>query len=135
MIERINEFIENQGFSIRAFEQKISASNGLIRKAIANNTDIQSKWLTNIVENYPQINPEWLLTGKGAMLREHSQKETPLQITQQSNTEIIQVLLNKIEQQAQELGKLKERLAVFEEGEGHIKGVEGVEDAEVAAAG
>lgn len=131
MIERINEFIEYQGLSIRAFEQKISASNGLIRKAIANNTDIQSKWLTNIVENYPQINPEWLLTGKGAMLREPSQKETSLQ-TQQSNTEIIQVLLNKIEQQAQEIGKLKERLAVFEDGEGHIKGVE---DADVAAVG
>lgn len=131
MIERINEFIEYQGLSIRAFEQKISASNGLIRKAIANNTDIQSKWLTNIVENYPQINPEWLLTGKGAMLREPSQKETSSQ-TQQSNTEIIQVLLNKIEQQAQEIGKLKERLAVFEDGEGHIKGVE---DADVAAVG
>ncbi len=69
MIERIKEFIESQNISIRAFEQKISASNGLIRKAIVNNTDIQSKWLENIVENYPHINTDWLLTGKGNMLR------------------------------------------------------------------
>jgi len=70
MIERIKIFIENQGISIRAFEKKISASNGLIRKAIANNTDIQAKWATAIVENFPHINPEWLLTGNGCMLRD-----------------------------------------------------------------
>lgn len=68
MINRIKEFIENENISIRAFEQKIGASNGLIRKAIANETDIQSKWISAIVENYPQINPEWLLTGRGEML-------------------------------------------------------------------
>ena len=70
MVERISKFIENQGISIRSFEQKISASNGLIRKAIANHTDIQSKWATAIVVNFPQINPEWLLTGNGKMLLE-----------------------------------------------------------------
>jgi phage repressor protein C with HTH and peptisase S24 domain len=69
MIERINEFIKSQGLSIRAVEQKISASNGLIRKAIANNTDIQCKWIAAIVENFPEINSEWLLTGKGEMLK------------------------------------------------------------------
>ncbi len=69
MIDRIGQFIESQGISVRAFELRIGASNGLIRKAIANNTDIQSKWLTAIVDNYPQISSLWLLTGKGEMLR------------------------------------------------------------------
>lgn len=69
MIHRINEFIEKNGISVRAFEQKIGASNGLIRKAIANNTDIQSKWISAIIDNFPQINPDWLLTGDGEMLR------------------------------------------------------------------
>lgn len=69
MIHRISEFIEKNGISVRAFEQKIGASNGLIRKAIANNTDIQSKWISAIIDNFPQINPDWLLTGEGEMLR------------------------------------------------------------------
>lgn len=81
-IQRIGEFIENQGLSIRAFEQTISASNGLIRKAIANNTDIQSKWLSLIVENYPQLNTGWLLTGLGSMLKE----DKPIQHTTSSIT-------------------------------------------------
>ena len=76
MIERIKIFIESQGISIRSFEQMITASNGLIRKAIANNTDIQSKWVSIIVEKYPHLNPDWLLTGHGPMLK--TQNEIPL---------------------------------------------------------
>lgn len=73
-IERIGEFIEYEGISVRAFEQKILASNGLIRRAIANKTDIQGKWLSLIVDKYPHINPEWLLTGRGTMIREWGKK-------------------------------------------------------------
>ncbi len=69
MIERIGKIIENEGVSTRAFEQKISASNGLIRKAIANNTDIQSKWVTMIVDKFPHYSTDWLLTGEGPMLK------------------------------------------------------------------
>lgn len=75
--KRISEFIEYEGISCRAFEQKISASNGLIRKAITNNTDIQSKWVAEIVDNYPHINSVWLLTGKGEMILQDKVKEKP----------------------------------------------------------
>jgi len=70
MIERLKQFIEFQGISVSSFERKISASNGMIRKAITNNTDIQSKWLSVIIDNFPSLNIEWLLTGKGEMLHE-----------------------------------------------------------------
>lgn len=69
MIQRLSQFIEKMHISIRSFEQAIGASNGMIRKAIANNTDIQSKWVTAIVENFPQLDIRWLLTGEGEMLR------------------------------------------------------------------
>ena len=70
MIERLSQFIKNQGLSVRAFEQRISASDGMIRRAINNNSDIQSKWLAIIAENFPRLNLDWLLTGKGSMFRE-----------------------------------------------------------------
>ena len=69
MLQRLNEFIKNQGISIRAFEQTILASDGMIRRAIKNNSDIQSKWIKNISDNYPQLNIEWLITGEGEMLK------------------------------------------------------------------
>lgn len=73
MIERIEQFVEYLGISVRAFEQKIGASNGLIRKAITNKSDIQSKWISIIVDRFPQINTEWLLIGKGPMLKSDSE--------------------------------------------------------------
>jgi len=84
MISRLKQFIENQGISVSAFEQSISASDGLIRRAIKNNTDIQSKWLVKISDNYPELNIEWLLTGKGKMNKEN-QFEKPDLYLQKSN--------------------------------------------------
>lgn len=69
MIGRLSKFIDSLNVSVRQFELSIRASNGLIRKAIANQTDIQSKWITVIAENYPQLNLDWLFTGKGEMLK------------------------------------------------------------------
>ncbi|MDO5608885.1 MAG: hypothetical protein Q4G08_10565 [Capnocytophaga sp.] len=60
---------ENENIRITNLEKKIGASKGVLSRAIANNTDIQAKWILSLVENYPRYNPEWLLTGKGSMLK------------------------------------------------------------------
>ena len=70
MIERLSQFIQNQGISVRSFEQSIGASDGMIRRAINNHTDIQSKWLLPIADNFPHLNIDWLITGRGPMLKE-----------------------------------------------------------------
>lgn len=75
MIERLEQFIKNQKISTRSFEQKISASDGMIRRAINNRTDIQSKWLYLIAENYPQLNIDWLVTGRGSMFLPSSSED------------------------------------------------------------
>lgn len=69
MIERIAQFIDKLSISVSVFEKNIGASEGVIRRAIKNNSDIQSKWIVNISDKYPNLNPDWLLTGKGEMLR------------------------------------------------------------------
>lgn len=69
MTDRLYQFIKNQGLSVRSFELSIGASDGMIRRAIKNNTDIQSKWLSVIADNYPNLNIDWLITGRGFMLR------------------------------------------------------------------
>jgi len=69
ILEQISIIAENEGISIGALERKIGASKGVLSRAIANKTDIQAKWIKIIVENYPQYNPDWLLTDTGSMLR------------------------------------------------------------------
>jgi hypothetical protein len=65
IINRIKEIADNENITITALEKKIGASKGVLSRALKTHTDIQSKWLTVIVENYPQYNTRWLLTGEG----------------------------------------------------------------------
>ena len=76
MIRRLEQFIKNQGLSVRSFEQSIGASDGMIRRAIKNNTDIQSKWLSITADIYPNLDINWLLTGQGFMLKSESTSPT-----------------------------------------------------------
>lgn len=70
ILQRIQQIAVNEGIKITAFEKSIGASKGVLSRAINNGTDIQAKWLQNIVENYPRYSEAWLLTGQGPMLKE-----------------------------------------------------------------
>lgn len=72
ILSRIQEIAVREGITIAAMERRIGASKGVLSRAIANGTDIQSKWLQNIVENYPSYSAEWLIAGRGSMLRHES---------------------------------------------------------------
>lgn len=76
---------EKEGITIGAIERKIGASKGVLSRAMTNGTDIQAKWITAIVENYPYVSADWLLTGKGEMITssESSQKKM-VKVSEQS---------------------------------------------------
>ncbi len=67
ILERIEQITENERIKIGALERKIGASKGVLSRAISQKTDIQAKWIEKIIENYPLINANWLLTGLGEM--------------------------------------------------------------------
>lgn len=69
---RIQQFIDYKGVSVRHFEKSIGASNGLIANAIKKDTNINSSWLSIIIDTYSEINAYWLLTGNGEMLNNSS---------------------------------------------------------------
>ena len=68
VVTRLQLFFSHQQVSIRQAEISIGASNGTLSRAIKRNTDIQSKWLIEIVKQYPALNVYWLLSGEGGMI-------------------------------------------------------------------
>lgn len=137
ILPRIKTLAEHEGITIGALERIIGASKGVLSRAISNGTDIQSKWLQAIVENYPQYSAQWLLTGVGEMLKDTSlgvsqelvetdpstgknyiPPTAPLEIHTQStpppDTSVITSLVSTIQKQAEEIGRLKERIAQLE---------------------
>ena len=51
-----------------AFENSIKASRGSISKAIRHGKSIGSNVVENILIEYPELNSQWLFTGKGEMI-------------------------------------------------------------------
>lgn len=64
----LQEYIDYKGISVNAFEKSID-TRSTIGKAIANNSNLRSDILAKIIEVYNDINPKWLLSGKGEMLQ------------------------------------------------------------------
>ncbi len=64
--ERILKYLDFKGISKNKFYKETGLSNGFLDKV----NDIGSGKLEIILYTYKDINPEWLLTGKGPMLRQ-----------------------------------------------------------------
>lgn len=72
--ERIIQLIESKGIPKESFYANIGMTSASFR-GNAKNTPLNSNAIENILSIIPDANAEWLLTGKGAMLKE---KETAL---------------------------------------------------------
>lgn len=70
--DRIRQFIDYKDISINKFSTSVGASNSYFNKIIKDNNSIGSDRIEKILRTYPEINAEWLLTGKGNMLKEHN---------------------------------------------------------------
>ena len=77
ILDRICIISEKEYIRITSLEKKIGASKGVLSRAIAKKTDIQTKWIQAIVENYPQYSASWLLVGKGPMLSDENKETIP----------------------------------------------------------
>lgn len=117
ILSRIEELASNEGITIGALERRIGASKGVLSRAIANSTDIQSKWVQIIVENYPHYSAEWLLAGRGEMLlkNSHASTDSPVQLSMEDKLlAIIQEKDAIIREQAEEIGRIRERMSHLE---------------------
>lgn len=120
---------EHEGITIGALERIIGASKGVLSRAISNGTDIQSKWLQVIVEYFPQYSARWLLTGEGDMMsappngipshlvetaviagKNYIPPTTPIEDAENGEKKY----LERIIAQAEEIGRLKERIERLE---------------------
>jgi hypothetical protein len=63
-------FIENQGFKKEDFFNKIGVSYSNF-KGKSLNSEISADKLVTILTMFPELNSDWLLTGKGKMLKEN----------------------------------------------------------------
>lgn len=72
--KRTKTFVKSQQITMKTFEKSIDVSNGYINNVTRS---ISLEKIDLIVEKYPILNIEWLLTGKGDMLKPLSALSEP----------------------------------------------------------
>lgn len=97
IVNRLKEYLDYKSISVSVAEKEINISNASLSKPFKNNTSIKTDTLEKFLITYPEISPEWLLTGKGSMLNEDS---TPDNINYKdladARLEIIEMLKEKV---------------------------------------
>ena len=121
-IERLKQYIEFKGFTNSHFEKKNELSNGYIATQSKRNADLGEGVLIKILDNCLDLNPLWLLTGKGSMLKSEVSKGINQNITGDSNiqsgnstslandTSAVQECKNKVQRLENELKECKIKL-------------------------
>ncbi|RHH73991.1 S24 family peptidase [Parabacteroides merdae] len=66
--DRIIQFVDYKGLSFNFFEKNIGAS----KSYISNTKNISAKVVSNILRIYPELSPEWVLTGEGSMFKKEN---------------------------------------------------------------
>lgn len=136
-IERLYQYFENKDIKPTRFEKDYDISNGYFSTQLKRNADLGGGILEKIINNCRDLNIEWLLTGNGEMLKGNNQpislvqEQKPIYVTrkQTGNDDIVDKLLNRLEQQSEEIGKLKTELEIYKRGD-----IPGAMDAGVAVA-
>ena len=67
--ERIETIMKSQNLSARQFAAEIRVQPGTISNMMAGRNNPSYDVIKRILERYPTLNPEWLISGKGEMWR------------------------------------------------------------------
>lgn len=108
IIDRLKQFIDLKNISLNAFDKSIGASNGYIGRQLKNNASIGGDIIEEISCVYQDLNIEWLITGKGKMLKQAADNQTTEPLAN------ISELLDRIERLSAEKARLEDRVAELE---------------------
>lgn len=120
IFSRIKKFIDFLEISNNEFGRTIGCSSAQITQMLTHKKNFGIDKLLNIISNYPNLNPNWLLIGEGSMLRDNDPNPTLIpdsnaqtSISQQENM-IPYILYEKLQEklceQATTIGRLQNEL-------------------------
>ena len=76
-INRVIQYIDSKGINNSPFEKKCGLSNGYLGTQLKRNADLGEGVLNKILDNCLDLSPEWLLTGRGEMLKSEHENQEP----------------------------------------------------------
>lgn len=112
-VSRIKEYIDYKGISVRKFEESVGFSNGSFASQFKNNKTIGVDKVEYILHVYADIDPVWLLTGVGQMLKSATEPITTHSLPISTEDKLLKIIADKdkeIKVQAKEIGRLEQEV-------------------------
>lgn len=100
MIDRIKQIISHYNMSVNSFAQKIGANQVTINQQMNGDRKISLDTILKIINSFDLISTDWLLIGKGDMLRKESSSSNSsddLLVTNRNLSETVKSLSRTIE--------------------------------------
>ncbi len=69
MLKRIKQYLDYKGIAVSAFEKSIGMSNASFGKSLKTGGTIGADKIKVILTKYKDINPDWLIFGRGEMIK------------------------------------------------------------------
>ncbi len=103
IIERLYQYIKFKGIKPTRFEKNIGLSNGYLGTQLKRNADLGESILVKIIDNSLDLSPEWLITGKGEMIKNDV-------VTIDSNDNLVAILRERLELKEDKIEYLQREL-------------------------
>ena len=100
MVDRVKKIMNYYNMSVNAFAQKIGANQVTMNQQMNGDRKISLDTVLKIINSFDLISPDWLLAGRGDMLRDDSHfsnSEDDLIVTNRNLSETIKSLSHTIE--------------------------------------
>lgn len=109
-IDRLFLYFEHKGLKPTPVGMELGLTNGYLGKMRDRHGSIGSDILETIFSKFPDLSPEWLITGSGSMIK----GDTFMQSTVTPNDNMMQ-LVQTITSQAETIGSLKKEVEVLQD--------------------
>lgn len=109
-IDRLFLYFEHKGLKPTPVGMELGLTNGYLSKMRDRHGSIGSDILETIFSNFPDLSPEWLITGSGSMIK----GDTIMQSSVTPNDNMMQ-LVQTITSQAETIGSLKKEVEVLQD--------------------
>jgi repressor LexA len=88
VIDRVFQYIEHEGIPHTRFEKAIGLSNGYLNTQRKRSADLGEGVLNKIIDNCLNMNIEWLITGRGEMIKKSTNQVSQIIKASDSNVGI-----------------------------------------------
>jgi hypothetical protein len=117
--QRILQYAEQMHYSKRKIYLDTGIANGVFDKS----TGLTEDNIERFISTYPEINPTWLITGKGNMIIESKKSDDVLKIpnstpiyNKKTDSDHFDRMMKMIMDQSEEIGRLKTELDNYKRG-------------------